>query len=73
MLTTTRSTGAWAALGHATAVYDAALRYSHYRRLFGDPLANFQINQQLLVSMLDRPDRDAAVLPADRPPGRGHC
>jgi glutaryl-CoA dehydrogenase len=52
VLATTRSTCAWAALGHATAAYDAALRYALQRRQFGEQLASFQIIQQRLVSML---------------------
>jgi glutaryl-CoA dehydrogenase len=52
VLATTRATCAWAALGHATAAYDAALRYALQRRQFGQPLASFQIIQQRLVSML---------------------
>jgi glutaryl-CoA dehydrogenase len=52
ILATTRSTCAWAALGHATSVYETALRYSLERRQFGEPLASFQIIQQRLVSML---------------------
>jgi glutaryl-CoA dehydrogenase len=53
VLAATRSTCAWAALGHATSAYDAALRYATSRRQFGKPLASFQIIQQRLVSMLD--------------------
>jgi glutaryl-CoA dehydrogenase len=45
VLATTRSTCAWAALGHATAAYDAALRYALERRQFGEPLASFQLIQ----------------------------
>ena len=52
VLAATRSTCAWAALGHATAAYDAALRYALHRRQFGKPLASFQIVQQRLVTML---------------------
>ena len=52
VLATTRSTCAWAALGHATAAYDVALRYALERRQFGEPLASFQIIQQRLVRML---------------------
>jgi glutaryl-CoA dehydrogenase len=52
ILATTRSTCAWGALGHATAAYDAALRYAQQRRQFGEPLASFQIIQQRLVKML---------------------
>jgi len=52
VLAATRSTCAWAALGHATAAYDTALRYVTERRQFGKTLASFQIIQQRLVSML---------------------
>ncbi len=52
VLASTRSTCAWAALGHATAAYDAALRYATQRHQFGRPLASFQIIQQRLVTML---------------------
>ncbi len=52
VLAATRSTCAWAALGHATAAYDTALRYALERHQFGRPLASFQIIQQRLVSML---------------------
>src|SRR6201993_2538179 len=52
VLATTRSTCAWGALGHATAAYDAALRYAMERRQFGEQLASFQIIQQRLVKML---------------------
>jgi glutaryl-CoA dehydrogenase len=52
VLAATRSTCAWAALGHATAAYDTALRYVTGRHQFGRPLASFQIVQQRLVTML---------------------
>src|SRR5215469_4097619 len=52
VLAATRSTCAWAALGHATAAYDTALRYVSERRQFGKTLASFQIIQQRLVTML---------------------
>jgi len=52
VLAATRSTCAWAALGHATSAYDTALRYALERRQFGKPLASFQIIQQRLVTML---------------------
>jgi glutaryl-CoA dehydrogenase len=52
VLAGTRSTCAWAALGHATAAYDTALRYVSSRRQFGKTLASFQIIQQRLVTML---------------------
>jgi glutaryl-CoA dehydrogenase len=52
VLATTRATCAWMALGHATAAYDAALRYAQERKQFGHPLASFQIVQERLVRML---------------------
>jgi glutaryl-CoA dehydrogenase len=52
VLAATRSTCAWAALGHATAAYDTALQYALSRRQFGKPLASFQIIQQRLATML---------------------
>jgi glutaryl-CoA dehydrogenase len=52
VLAATRQTCAWAALGHATAAYDAALTYAAGRRQFGRPLASFQIVQEKLVKML---------------------
>jgi len=52
VLAATRQTCAWAALGHATAAYDAALTYVAGRTQFGRPLASFQIVQDKLVKML---------------------
>jgi glutaryl-CoA dehydrogenase len=52
VLVTTRSTIAWAALGHPMAAYDIALTYVKQRRQFGKPLASFQIVQERLVRML---------------------
>ena len=52
VLAGTRSTVAWAALGHATAAYDAAMAYSRQRMQFGKPLTSFQIVQDRLVKML---------------------
>lgn len=52
VLANTRGICAWMALGHATAGYDAALRYALERTQFGKPLASFQIVQQRLVHML---------------------
>ncbi|NMI00392.1 acyl-CoA dehydrogenase family protein [Pseudonocardia acidicola] len=52
VLANTRGICAWMALGHATAGYDAALRYALERKQFGKPLASFQIVQQRLVHML---------------------
>jgi glutaryl-CoA dehydrogenase len=52
VLTTTRATIAWAALGHAVAAYDIALSYAKQRQQFGKPLCSFQIVQDRLVKML---------------------
>jgi len=52
VLANTRGICAWMALGHATAGYDAAMRYAMARMQFGRPLASFQIVQQRLVHML---------------------
>jgi glutaryl-CoA dehydrogenase len=52
VLITTRTTCAWAALGHAVAAYDIALTYVKQRKQFGKPLASFQIIQDKLVHML---------------------
>ncbi|MEA2359355.1 MAG: glutaryl-CoA dehydrogenase [Solirubrobacteraceae bacterium] len=52
VLVTTRSTCAWAALGHAVAAYDTALSYSKQRKQFDRPLCSFQIVQERLVRML---------------------
>ena len=52
VLAGTRNTVAWAALGHATAAYDAAMTYCRDRVQFGKPLVGFQIVQQRLVTML---------------------
>lgn len=52
VLLATRSGVAWAALGHATAVYEAALCYAKQRIQFGKPLAKFQLVQERLVQML---------------------
>jgi glutaryl-CoA dehydrogenase len=52
VLTETRGTIAWAALGHAVAAYDTALTYAKQRQQFGKPLVSFQIVQDRLVKML---------------------
>jgi glutaryl-CoA dehydrogenase len=52
VLVDTRSTCAWAALGHAVAAYDTALTYTRQREQFGRPLSGFQIVQDRLVKML---------------------
>jgi glutaryl-CoA dehydrogenase len=52
VLAGTRNTVAWAALGHATAAYDAAMAYCKQRVQFGKPLVSFQLVQDRLVKML---------------------
>jgi glutaryl-CoA dehydrogenase len=52
VLAATRTTCAYAALGHAVAAYDTALTYARARKQFGKPLASFQIVQEKLVRML---------------------
>src|SRR5690348_9609039 len=52
VLAGTRSTVAWAALGHATAAYEAAAAYCRQPLQLGKPLVAFQIVQERLVRML---------------------
>ncbi len=52
VLAGTRSTCAWAALGHAVAAYETALTYAKRREQFGRTLSSFQIVQDRLVKML---------------------
>ncbi|WP_395728641.1 acyl-CoA dehydrogenase family protein [Nakamurella sp.] len=52
VLLATRLGVAWAALGHATAVFDAALTYAKHREQFGRTLASFQLVQERLTRML---------------------
>jgi glutaryl-CoA dehydrogenase len=52
VLAGTRTTCAWAALGHAVASYDTALTYAKRREQFGRPLCSFQLIQDRLVRML---------------------
>lgn len=52
VLVATRLGVAWSALGHATAVYEAALSYAKQRTQFGKPLAKFQLVQERLAYML---------------------
>ncbi|MFO7690213.1 MAG: acyl-CoA dehydrogenase family protein [Cryobacterium sp.] len=52
VLFATRLGVAWSALGHATAVFEAALNYATLRTQFGKPLAGFQIVQERLTVML---------------------
>jgi glutaryl-CoA dehydrogenase len=52
ILSKTRHNVAWAALGEATACYEAALAYAQKREQFGKPIAAFQLTQAKLVRML---------------------
>ena len=52
VLAGTRNQCAFAALGHATAAYDAALTYAKSRHQFGKPIAAFQVVQHKLAGML---------------------
>jgi glutaryl-CoA dehydrogenase len=52
VLTATRYGVAWEAIGHAIASYEAALTYARERIQFGKPIANFQLIQSKLASML---------------------
>jgi glutaryl-CoA dehydrogenase len=52
VLAGTRAGCAWMAVGHAVAGFDAALSYTKRREQFGKPLAEFQIVQNRLVTML---------------------
>ena len=52
VLVETRVGVGWSALGHAVAVFEAALAYSRQRVQFGKPLAKFQMVQERLVEML---------------------
>jgi glutaryl-CoA dehydrogenase len=54
VLLATRAAVAWSALGHATAVFEAALSYAKQRMQFGKPLASFQIVQERLTEMLSQ-------------------
>lgn len=52
VLVATRLGVAWSALGHATAVYEAAVNYARQRTQFGKPLAKYQLVQERLSHML---------------------
>lgn len=52
VLTGTRGSCAWMALGHALAGFEAALSYTRRRHQFGRPLVSFQLVQHRLVRML---------------------
>jgi glutaryl-CoA dehydrogenase len=52
VLMVTRMGVAWAATGCARGAYEHALRYTRGREQFGQPIAGFQLVQDLLVKML---------------------
>jgi glutaryl-CoA dehydrogenase len=52
VLKVTRMGVAWAAAGCARGAYEHALRYTQERDQFGQPIAGFQLVQDLLVRML---------------------
>jgi len=53
VLSNTRTTVAWEALGHAAVAYEAAVAYTtNERRSFGRPVASFQLVQNRLATML---------------------
>lgn len=54
VLQATRLGVAWAALGHATAVYETAVHYAKQRMQFGRPLAASQVVQGRLAEMLSQ-------------------
>lgn len=54
VLEATRLGVAWAALGHAQAVYESAVHYARQRIQFGRPLAASQIVQARLAEMLSQ-------------------
>lgn len=51
-LVETRVSVGWSALGHATAMFEAALSYATQRSQFGKPLAAHQMVQERLAKML---------------------
>jgi glutaryl-CoA dehydrogenase len=52
VLSATRASVAWGALGHAEACYEAVVAYAGQRHQFGRPLAAFQLVQNKLARML---------------------
>ena len=52
-LVETRVSVGWSALGHATAMFEAALAYATQREQFGKPLAAHQMIQERLALMLE--------------------
>lgn len=52
LLSTSRPTVAWEAVGHAIAAYEIARDYAMEREQFGKPIASYQLVQQKLATML---------------------
>jgi glutaryl-CoA dehydrogenase len=52
VLRMTRAGVAWEAAGCALGAYEHALRYAQQRQQFGRPIGNFQLVQDMLVTML---------------------
>jgi glutaryl-CoA dehydrogenase len=61
VLRLTRTGVAWAATGCARGAYEHALRYTVQREQFGQPIAGFQLVQDLLVKMLSNVVASTAV------------
>jgi glutaryl-CoA dehydrogenase len=61
VLRLTRTGVAWAATGCARGAYEHALRYTMDREQFGQPIAGFQLVQDLLVKMLSNVVASTAV------------
>ncbi|MDO4255379.1 MAG: acyl-CoA dehydrogenase family protein [Kocuria sp.] len=53
VLSETRLSVGWSALGHGVAIFEAALTYAQRRTQFGKPLATKQMVQERLVQMLE--------------------
>jgi glutaryl-CoA dehydrogenase len=52
LLSTTRTTVAWEAVGHAIAAFEIARDYARDRHQFGKPIASYQLVQNKLANML---------------------
>jgi glutaryl-CoA dehydrogenase len=52
VLSATRAGVAWIAVGCATGAYEKTLEYTQQRHQFGKPIAEFQLIQRMLVTML---------------------
>ncbi|MCW2700769.1 MAG: hypothetical protein JWQ45_2304 [Blastococcus sp.] len=61
VLRMTRAGVAWSAVGCARGAYEHALRYANERSQFGQPIAGFQLVQDLLVRMLGNITASAAL------------